>query len=703
MAPIGSTAIRNVALIGHQGAGKTTLVESLLATAGVITRKGTVEDGTTVSDYDQESIRHHLSTSTTLVSCQFGTVHQYQYNLLDTPGLVDYLHEVEVALSVADLAVVVVSAVDGVEVQTEAVWELAAERQLPRLIFLNKLDRERSSFERVVAELTDRFGAGIAPLEIPIGEEAGFFGVADLLTDVAMTYPTPTAGAARAGVIGPIPDSIAELEHRTREQLVEGIVVADDEMMAAYLDGQVPSPEALEQTLAAGIASATVFPVICGSALRDIAIDRLASLLGEVGPSPLDRRPVEVVAGTESVRVPLDPGGEPLVRVWKTVTDPYVGRISFVHVLSGTLKCEQSLYNPRTHTEERLHTLVRVQGREMTAIQSVEAGDLVAIPKLSATSTGDTLTTRSSPVRLELPGPPAPVLCIGIRPKAKGDDDKLMTALHRLIEEDPALEVRRDDEQHQTVLCGAGDTHLQIATELLSRKYGVAVETEELKLPYRETITATAEAEGRYKKQTGGHGQFGVCQLRVRPLERGEGFRFVDEIVGGAIPRQFLPAVQKGVEEALAAGGVRGFPVVDLEVTCYDGKYHPVDSSEMSFKMAGALGVKEALARAGSVVLEPIARIELVIPVRSQGDVLGDLAARRGRILATEPDGATDQRIEALVPSSELVRYVTELRAITAGRGRFRSEHDHYDILPAALADRLLGAPAKGGAAAERH
>jgi elongation factor G len=675
-----SAKIRNVALIGHGGSGKTTLAEALLVAGGVLTRAGRTEDGTTVCDFEPEELKRQISVSLALAPFLF---EDCKINVIDTPGYADFVAEVEAGLSVADLAVLVVSAVEGVEVQTMETWRLATELGLPRLVFVNKLDRERADFERTLDQLRERFGSGIAPLELPIGAEAAFNGIADLLTDTAITY------TATKPTTGPIPEDMSEIEHRVREALIEGIVVGDDEMMEKYLEGEIPSAKDLEITLARGVAAATVYPVVCGSALTGVGVDRLASLICEIGPSPLARGPFKVQAGNDTIELPRDPDGPPLARVFKTIADPFVGRISLMEVLSGTLRPDMTLVDSRNHTEEKLHALQVMRGKETQPTSAAPAGDIVAVAKLSGVLTGDTLAPKNQPVIAEGPRLRTPILSIAVHPKAKGDDDKLMTAIHRLQEEDTALLVRRDDETHQTVLSGMGDTHLQIVCEKLNRKFGVAVETEPVLVPYRETITKSAEAEGKYKKQTGGHGQYGVANLRVEPLERGEGFEFVDAIVGGAIPRQFIPAVEKGVQEAMVQGGYFGYPVVDVRVTCFDGKFHSVDSSEMSFKMAASIGFKEALAAAGPVVLEPVSRLEVTVPAAYQGDILGDLNSRRGRVLGTEAGEGGEQIVIALVPASEIQRYATDLRSLTGGRGRFSVRHDHHEVVPAPLAERL--------------
>ncbi|HEX4978692.1 MAG TPA: elongation factor G [Acidimicrobiales bacterium] len=674
--------IRNVALVGHGGSGKTSLAEALLFTSGAITRQGRVEDGNTVSDFDAEEVKRTISLSTSLVPFE---CNGHKVNILDTPGYADFLPEVEAALRVADLAVFVVSAVEGIEVQTEAIWAIAERLGLPRMIFVNKEDRERANFDRVLAQLQEAFGAGVAPLELPLGEEADFHGVADLLTDTAIVYDDEQGHHHDE----PIPAELADHEHEVHDALVEGIVVADDELMERYLEGDVPSAVELESTLARGVAAAQVFPVILGSATKDVGVDLLAKFICEIGPSPVDRPPVAVEAAGATHEVACDPDGDPLAVVFKTVVDRHIGKVSLFKVLSGTIRPDTVLSNPRSKTDEKLHALFTLRGKEQVPLPEVVAGDIAAVAKLTDTATGDTLAPKGTPVVVPPPEPPRPALTIAIAPKSKGDEDKLMTGLHRLQEEDPAIFVRRDDETHQTLLSGLGETHLAIVVERLQRKFGVEVETADVKVPYRETITGTADAEGKYKKQAGGHGQFGVCNIRVEPLDRGEGFQFADEIVGGAIPRQFIPAVEKGIQERMEMGGVHGFPVVDLRVTLYDGKYHSVDSSEMSFKMAGSLALQEAMAKASPVVLEPISLLEVTVPTALQGDVMGDLNARRGRVQGTDQGEGNTSIITAYVPTSELLRYAIDLRSLTGGRGSFRAEHDHYDVLPQHLYDKI--------------
>jgi elongation factor G len=668
--------VNKVALIGQAGAGKTSLVEALLSGAHVISRKGRVEDGTTVCDFEPEEQARKSSLSLALAAFE----HEgRKLNLLDTPGLPDFVAEAEAALAVADVAVVVVSAAEGVGPHTEALWRLADDLGLPRVVFVNKLDHERADYEGTLAQLRASFGPSIVPLELPIGIGPGLSGIADLLAERALSYDGDGAHP------GPIPEALAATEHQVHEELVEGIVVGDDDLVERYLDGLAPSADELAATLSAGVAAGRVVPVLCGSATKDVGVDRLAEVLGGLASH---HHKVRVRAGDVELDVEPLVDGEPLARVFKTIVDPFTGRICLLEVLSGTLHPDTVLINARTRAEERLHVLETLLGKRATPVTEAIAGDIVAVPKLHDVRVGDTLAPRGSPVVVEPIHISEPTCQVAIRARTSGDEDKLMGALQRLQEEDPGLRVTRVEETHQLVVSGMGETHLQVALERLATKLHVATDIEELKVPYRQTITVPAAAEGRHKKQTGGHGQFGVVHLRIEPLERGAGFVFVDEVVGGAIPRQFIPAVEKGVRRAMAQGGDLGYPVVDVKVTVDDGKAHPVDSSEASFEQAGALAFNEALRLAEPCALEPISRVEVIVPAAYLGDVLGDLNGRRGRVLSSGGDEHGDQRVVAMVPTSELTRYGIDLRALTAGRGRFRTEHDHYEPVPARILER---------------
>ena len=687
--------IRNVALVGHNGAGKTTLAEALLARAGVVTRPGSVEDGTTVCDIEPEEVKRGMSLSLAVAPFDWlceDDGETYKINLIDTPGYVDFGGDVDAALSVADLAVLVVSAVDGIEVGTESAWQKCVDAGLPRLVFINKEDKPRADFHRVLQQLRDTFGSGFVPLELPLGEEESFHGIADVLSQRGLEYEPD----GRHHVTD-LPNDVTDEEYRVHDEIVEEIVAGDDEQLERYLSGDVPTTAELERTLAQEVLAELEFPVLVGSAATGIGVDRLADFICEIGPSPADRA-VTVAAGPEEVPVTADAGADPLAFVFRSLADQFVGQVSLFKVVSGTIKNDDRLVNTASGTEERLHGLFHLRGKEHLTTDRVVAGDIGAVAKLAATPTGSTLAPRHRPVKIAGAEPAAPSYGLALRPVTQADDDKLSAALHRLCAEDPALHVARHEETGQTVLSGAGDTHLAVALERLARKFGVHVETDPVRVPYRETINGSAEAEGKVKKQSGGHGQYAVVNLRVAPTERGSGVEFVDSIVGGAIPRNYLPAVQRGIEETVAAGGIHGFPVVDVRVECFDGKYHSVDSSDMAFRTAAGVGLKEALQKAGSVVLEPVSRVTVRVPSAAQGDVLGDLNARRGRVSGTDVLVGGRHEIQALVPAAEIQRYALDLRSMTGGRGTFESVHDHYDVLPAHLTEQVKREASASGA-----
>jgi elongation factor G len=673
--------IRNVALVGHSGSGKTTLAEALLLRSGAITRAGRVEEGSTVCDNEAEEIARGISLSLALAPFEWTAPdgETYKVNLLDTPGYADFAGSVDAALAVADLAVIVVSAVDGVEAGTEVVWEQCEALRLPRLVFITKEDRPRADFHRVLAQLRVKFGTGVVPLELPLGEADKLNGVADVLSDEAYTYDAD--GRHRNGSL---PEDVESEARTLRDEVAEEIVSGDDDQLERYLSGDVPSPVELERSLAHEIRDCLEFPVLLGSSTTGIGVDRLADLLCELAPSPADR-PRVVTVGSSDVQVAADPAGDPLAYIFRTVADPYVGQVSLFKVLSGTISAEDHLVNTTTGTDERLHGVFFMRGKEHLPTDRVVAGDLGAVAKLSASPTGTALARRATPIRVSGPGPRPTPYALALRPVTQSDDDKLSASLARLVAEDPTLRVDRTGGQGdpgQTVLRGAGDMHLSVALERLARKFGVNVSTEAVRIAYRETIAGPAQAEGKVKKQSGGHGQYAVTNLKVRPKPRGTGFEFVDSIVGGSIPRHYMPAVERGIVDAMASGGLHGFPVVDVQVECVDGKFHAVDSSDMAFRTAAAHGLREALTAAGTVVLEPVSTVKVTVPMALQGDVLGDLSARRGRITGTDTMSDGRSEITALVPEAELARYVLDLRSLTGGRGDFAARHDHYEPLP---------------------
>ncbi|MFM2076593.1 MAG: hypothetical protein RJA49_483 [Actinomycetota bacterium] len=676
--------IHNVVLVGHAGVGKTTLAEALLARAGAIPRAGKVDDGTSVLDTEPESVKSRISMSLTLAPFEWTATdgQTYKVNVLDTPGAIDFAGEVDAAMSIADLAVFVVSAVEGVEPQTEMLWRRAAAMQLPRMIFVSKEDKDRADFHLVLQQLRDAFGTGIAPLELPLGEAASLHGVVDVLSEQALDYD-----ATGARHTEPMPSDVADEEHTLHDALIEEIVSGDDEQLERYLSGDTPSVAELERTLAREVLDCLEFPVLLGSAATGVGIDRLADLLCELSPTAADRT-TAVVAGESSVDVPADPAGQPLLHVFKTIADPYIGQLSVFKVLSGTVRADDRLVNSTNGTDERLHGLFLLRGKDQTPVNEVVAGDIAAVSKLANTRTGDTLAPKGTPVRVTGVPRRSPQYGVAIVPRTQADDDKLGNALARIQAEDPSLYVDRVEETRQTVLRGLGDTHIQVTIDRIARKFGVNVDLAPLRVAYRETVAGRAEAEGKLKKQSGGHGQFAVVNLRVDALPRGEGFVFKDATVGGSIPRNYIPAVQTGVEETMARGGVHGFPVVDVSVECYDGKYHSVDSSEMAFKTAASQGFKDAMESAGVVVLEPVSLLTVTVPSAFQGDVMSDVTTRRGRVQGSSTNEHGEQVIEALVPAAEVTRYAIDLRSMTGGRGQFEAQHHHYDVLPQHLVEK---------------
>ncbi len=668
-----SEKIRNVVLVGSPGSGKTTLAEAMLYRAGVLNRIGNVEAGNTVSDFSPEEQETRSSQVTSLISFEW---EDHKINLLDTPGSLDFAGEMDATLSVADLAVLVVDATSGVDHSLQLAWRKVAEAGIPRMFFVNKLDREFVSFDRVLNQLRDSFGSGVAPLELPIGEGPEFHGIADLLTDQAWIYDSGK------GEKGEIPESMAAQEQEVHEALVEGIVVADDDLLEQYLEGEVPDLATLESVLGQGVAAASVFPVVCGSATGPVAVDRLCDFICEIGPEP---RGMPIGVGEEKVMLTPDPNADPLLFVFKTVIDPYLGTVSLFKAVTGTVKTDTEVANTRTKTSERLKTLLTLQGATSIDLSEIAPGDIAATAKLSDTSTGDTLSASGSSVRAEMGPLSQPMLSVAVVPRTRADEDKLSMSLRRACEEDPTLRLERNEETRQTLLSGLGETHLRMTLKRIERKFNVGVDTIDVKVPYRETITRQSSAEGKHKKQSGGHGQFGIASVRIEPLPRGEGFEFQDEISGGVIPRQYIPAVEAGIAEAMQDGGKVGYPVVDMRAAVYDGKHHSVDSSEFSFKMAGKLAFQAALDAAAPVVLEPLSQVEVVIPEECMGDVMGDISSRRGVVQGTDAGDFSQIIIQAIVPTAELVRYAIDLRSITGGRGYFTSEHDRYEVLPAGV------------------
>jgi len=658
--------IRNIAFIAHGGSGKTTLAEAMLYNTGATTRLGKVDDGNTVSDFLPEEIKRKISISTSLVPCEY---RDHKINILDTPGFADFLGEVRAAVKVADNALVVVSAVAGVEVQTEMFWEEA--QDLPKVVFVNRMDRENANFYKTLDDLRDKFSGTIVPLQLPIGAEASFKGVVDLLKMKALIFE-PGSGKYKEEEVPA--DMMADVES-FKEQLIEAAAEGNDELLVKYLEGEELTDEEIRSGIADAASKGAVVFVFCGSAVNNIGVLPVMDFIVDCMAAP-------------NTKAGKDLSTEPLAAlVFKTIADPYIGRLNFFKVVQGEVKADSVVYNATKEREEKLGQILVMRGKEQQAVPEAKNGDIVAVAKLAVTTTGDTLTVKSNPVKLEGIVFPEPTLGTAIEPKAKGDEDKLSNSLQRLMEEDPTIRLEKNTETKQTILHTMGESHTDIIVERLQRKFGVEVKTAEMRIPYRETIRAQVQVEGKHKKQSGGHGQYGHVWLRMEPSE--EEFEFSEEIFGGVVPKQYVPAVEKGIREAMVEGVVAGYPVTNIKAVLYDGSYHSVDSSEMAFKLAAILAFRKGMEQAKPVLLEPIYNVEVEIPEQFMGDIIGDLNSKRGRVLGMEPRGK-NQIVRAQVPLKEMVRYSIDLKSITQGRGKFKMEFDHYEEAPPKVAEEII-------------
>jgi elongation factor G len=635
----------------------------MLFNTGVTTRIGRVEDGTTIADYHPEEIKRGMTVHASLVPVELEGV---KLNFLDTPGFSDFMGEVKSALRVVDGALVVVSAVDGVEVMTEVTWEFAGERDLPRMVFVNKLDRENANFFKVLEDLKTKLEANFVPLQLPIGSAESFTGVVDLVQGKAFTYKNGKAEEVA------IPDDLQAAVAEYSEQLVEAAAEANDEYLTKYLEGEELTAEEISAGLTEAFQAGKFVPVFVGSAVKNIGVDLLASAAVRLFPPPA-----------------VEPGQPLAALVFKTLTDPYVGRMNFVRVYSGELRNDSQIYNANKEKTEKIGQVFYVRGKQQQAVESVPAGDICVLVKLQETTTGDTLCTKEKPVVLEGIDFPVPTLSLAISPKSKGDEDKLSTALARVVEEEPTIRVTKNTETRQTVITGLGEAQLEIIVDRFKRKYGLDVVLEPLRIPYRETIRTETKVEGKYKKQTGGRGQYGHVWIRFEPLTDGTDFVFAEEVFGGSVPSSFFPAVEKGLREAMQEGVLAGYPVTGVKAVLYDGSYHPVDSSEMAFKIAASMAFKKGMQQADPVLLEPVMEVEVVAPEAFMGDIISDLNSKRGRILGMEPQGKRT-RIRALVPLAELTRYAIDLKAMTQGRAHFTMQFSSYEEVPAHLAEKVI-------------
>jgi elongation factor G len=669
-----------VALVGHRGSGKTSLNEALLFEAGAINRLGSVADGTTVSDSAPDEQAREMSIASSLASF---TWQDRKINLVDTPGEPSFVADALSALRVCEGAVFVVNAVMGVEVSTERLWARAEELGLSRLVFVNMLDRERADFFRTLDSLKDSFGAHVVATEIPIGSEHNVSGVIDLIDMKAYTYEGDSKDNCKEI---PIPDELQAQADEYREKLMDEVAEVSDELMERYLEGEEISHDEIVQALKNGVTNGTLFPVTCGVATKNLATNRLLDALVEDMPSPVKKGAFH--AGDRDIEAEDD--GDTIAFVFKTLADPFAGKINLMRVYHGVVRADTQLFNTRAHVKERMGQLLVPEGKEMGHTDELGAGDIGAVAKLKETHAGDVLASNDEPVQIELPKLPVPVMAFAIEPKHKGDEDKVFTALRRLQEEDPTIDVHRDDQTGEQIVAGLTQIHVEVIVDRMKERFGAEVNLKPPRVPYRETIKGAAKAHGRYKKQTGGRGQFGDCHIEIEPIAGDPtGFEFENKIKGGVIPSGFIPAVEKGVREAMDRGIVAGYPLRGVKVRLYDGSYHSVDSSEMAFKMAGSMAFKQAAEQAQACLLEPIMTITVAVPEDSVGDVIGDLNGRRGRPLGMEPKGSMTE-VKAEVPMSEVLTYAPDLRAITGGQGDYTMELARYEEVPSHLAQKVI-------------
>lgn len=679
--------LRNVALVSHSGAGKTTLSESLLHISGAINRRGTVEEGTTVCDYDPEETKRSISINASLAPCEW---RDHKVNLLDTPGYFDFVGDVLASLSVVDGAVIAVCAASGMEVGTEKSWQYCERYALPRLVFINKMDRENANFSQVLSQLQGMYGNKVIPVQLPIGSAENFSGLIDLVKMKAYTFDAqgkPTEVA--------IPPDMSDDAESARLALVEAVAATDDELTMKFLEDQPLTDEEVTRGLRVGTKSGAVVPVLCGSAVKEIGVAELLDFITACLPSPLEGREVKAydVKAKSEVTLSKDESAPVVAQVFKTMADPYVGKMSIFRVVSGVVKSDAVLYNATQEKEERLGQVFVLRGKEHIPVPEVGAGDIAAVAKLQTATTSDTLCQKEKPYKLAPLEFPKPKISLAVEPQAKGDEEKIGAGLVRLAEEDPTFIAEKSPATGELLISGLGDLHLEVMISRLAKKFGVTATTKDPRVPYKETIKSKVHSEYRHKKQSGGRGQYGHVVIDIEPLAN-QNFEFVDKIFGGAVPRQYIPAVEKGIQETLAEGVLAGYEVVNVRVTLLDGSYHDVDSSEMAFKIASSMAFKKGFMEAKPILLEPIYNITVVVPDDYMGDIIGDLNKKRGRIMGMDPEDGM-QRIRAQAPLSELFRYAIDLRSMTQGRGDFVMEFDHYEEVPANIADQVIAASKK--------
>lgn len=676
--------IRTFSVVAHQGAGKTSLVEAILFSSGKIDRMGSIEAGNTVTDYEPEELERNISITSAIAYCDW---QGFRLNIIDTPGFINFIEDTRGCLRVSDGALIIVSAISGVKAETEKIWKYACEYELPRMIFINKLDKENANFLRAIDEIEKSFETEAIPLNIPVNEGPSFDTLVDIINMKAYKYEK----GRRQETDRPQSSQVEKF----RKKLVEKIAEADDELLERYLEGSDLTPEELINGVKEGSITRRFIPVVCGAATANIGVDILLDYIPLCLPSPEEMARISPIQGknpkdgSDILRNP-DPSDPFSAYVFKTIADPFAGKLTVMRVYSGTLKADSTVYNSSTDTRERIGQVFYLLGKKQNPAQILLPGEIGVVAKLKNTNTGDTLCDESNPIIYERVLFAEPILSYAIAPKSKGDEEKVSAGLQKILEEDPTLKYHRDDETKEMIISGMGQVHIEIALQKLKRKFGVEVDMKTPKIPYRETIRTRAKAQGKYKKQSGGRGQYGDCWIEIEPLPRGTGFEFVDKIVGGVIPKQYIPAVEKGIVETMKEGIVAGYPMVDVKVTLYDGSYHSVDSSEMAFKIAGSLAIKKAVMDAKPVLLEPMMKVEVITPDDTLGTVIGDLNAKRGKVQGVEPQAGGNQKIIAIVPMAEMLTYANQLHSLTSGRGLYSIEFSHYEEVPPHLAQKII-------------
>ena len=690
MKKLDASKLRNISIIAHGGAGKTSLAEAILFTTKMTDRLGRVDNGTSIMDYEPEEIKRNITIGSSLHHFDW---QKHTVNIIDTPGDANFTNDSRNALFVSDGAVVIIDATSGIKVQTERLWQYSNDLGIPKLVFLNKMDRERASFFNIIDEITRIFEIKAVPIYLPIGTEDSFRGVVDLIKMKALIYKKDLSGDYTEEEI---PQELLDEATELRGKIVEDIAEASDDLLEKYLEGEELTNDDLLAGLREGTLQMKFVPVLCGSALQNIGMQPLMDRIVHCLPSPVERGEhtgTNPVKNTEEVRKPDET--EPFSAfVFKTIADPYTGKLTLFKIYSGILNSDSTIYNATRETKERVGQVFQIEGKNQKPITSCGVGQIVAVAKLKETTTGDSLCDESSPIVFKGTVPPSPIISFAIQPKSKGDEEKATISLNKLVEEDSTLRIHREEQTKEIILSGMGQVHLEVTLEKLKRKFGVEVDLKLPKVPYKETITGQTKVQGKYKKQSGGRGQYGDTWIEIEPLPRGEGFEFVNKIVGGVIPKQYIPAVEKGIVEAMSEGVLAGYPVVDLKVSLVFGSFHSVDSSEMAFKIAGSMALKKGATEAGLVLIEPVVNIEVTVPDENMGDVIGDLNSRRGKVMGVEGKG-NNQIIKAQIPMAETLTYAPDLSSMTGDRGIFSVEFSHYDEVPTHISEEIVAAAKK--------